>query len=107
WVPATMQTGTTLTGIGTVSSPLGLAQQSATTGQNLQWNGSSWAPASFQTNAILAGNGTTSSPLTFTNGTGAGQVYVTGASPFTPALVTIGGDGTISSSGTLKVNALQ
>lgn len=40
----TVSTGATLTGSGTPASPLGLAQQSASSGQVLQWNGSAWVP---------------------------------------------------------------
>ena len=40
----TVSTGSTLTGSGTPASPLGLAQQSASSGQVLQWNGSAWVP---------------------------------------------------------------
>jgi hypothetical protein len=35
-----------ITGAGTAGSPLKLAQQSATSGQVLSWNGSAWIPAS-------------------------------------------------------------
>lgn len=38
------------------------------------------------------------------NGTAAGQVYVTGAAPFTPALQTLSGDATIASNGALTIN---
>lgn len=37
-------TDATLTGAGTAASPLGIAQQGATTGQVLKWNGSTWSP---------------------------------------------------------------
>ena len=54
WAPATLSgddwgtqtavTGTTLAGDGTVGNPLEIAQQSASTGQVLKWNGTSWIP---------------------------------------------------------------
>lgn len=59
WLPATISSpggndnwgtqivisNTTLEGNGTSTSPLKLAQQSATNGQVLKWNGSTWLPA--------------------------------------------------------------
>jgi hypothetical protein len=47
------QTDATLSGNGTSSTPLGIAQQGATTGQVLKWNGSWWVP----TNDSIGGNG--------------------------------------------------
>jgi hypothetical protein len=41
-----IQLGTTLQGTGTTAAPIGLAQQGATTGQVLKWNGSAWVPGS-------------------------------------------------------------
>lgn len=38
-------TDATITGNGTVSSPLTIARQGATSGQVLKWNGSNWIPA--------------------------------------------------------------
>ncbi len=40
-----LATHTTLTGNGTSGSPLAIAQQGATSGQVLKWNGTTWAPA--------------------------------------------------------------
>ena len=45
WGSDVANTNATLSGNGTVGSPLGIAQQAATPGQVLKWNGSSWAPA--------------------------------------------------------------
>lgn len=42
---STVSVGTTLTGNGTTGSPLQLAQQGATNGQALRWNGSSYVPS--------------------------------------------------------------
>jgi hypothetical protein len=41
----------TLSGNGTTASPLGIAQQSATSGQVLKWNGATWAPEDDETGA--------------------------------------------------------
>lgn len=41
-----VNTDATISGDGTSGSALGIAQQSASNGEVLQWNGSSWAPAS-------------------------------------------------------------
>jgi len=63
--------------------------------------------------SVGTGTGLSGGPITSTgivslaNGTAAGQTYVTGASPFTPSLVTISGDASITSIGTVKVNAIE
>jgi len=46
WGTQTAQTGSALTGNGTAGSPLNIAQQGATNGQVLKWNGTAWLPAS-------------------------------------------------------------
>ncbi len=74
WGNQTVSVGPTISGNGTIASPLTLAQQSASNGQVLKWNGASWAPADdaggddwgAQTalvNSTLTGNGTTGSEL--------------------------------------------
>ncbi len=45
WGTQFVITNATLTGTGVSGSPLGLAQQGASSGQALKWNGTSWAPA--------------------------------------------------------------
>jgi hypothetical protein len=40
----TVRINSTLTGNGSVGSPIGIAQQSAASGQVLSWNGSAWVP---------------------------------------------------------------
>lgn len=45
WGTQVVQTTATLSGNGTSGNPLTIAQQGATSGQVLKWNGSSWAPA--------------------------------------------------------------
>lgn len=42
---SSVTTNATLSGDGTPGVPLGLAQQGATSGQTLKWNGSAWLPA--------------------------------------------------------------
>jgi hypothetical protein len=44
-----------LSGAGTVASPLDLAQQSASTGQVLAWNGTTWSPANQTTGISTVG----------------------------------------------------
>jgi hypothetical protein len=44
WGSQTVVSAATLSGNGTSGSALGIAQQSAATGQVLKWNGSAWAP---------------------------------------------------------------
>ena len=77
WGTQTVQADNTLTGNGTSGTPLKIAQQGATNGQVLKWNGSSWLPdndigggtgdnwgtQTVQTNGTLTGNGTSSNPL--------------------------------------------
>ncbi len=60
---ATVTTDATLSGAGTVGSPLKIAAQSAGTGQVLKWNGSTWLPAADD-----------NSGMTYTAGTGIGIV---------------------------------
>ena len=45
WGAQSVVSNSTLTGAGTFASPIGLAQQGATIGQTLKWNGSAWAPS--------------------------------------------------------------
>ena len=77
WGAQTAIANSTLTGDGTNSNPLGLAQQGAASGQTLKWNGSQWVPAndlvgtggdnwgaqSVVTNSTLTGAGTFASPI--------------------------------------------
>jgi hypothetical protein len=53
-----VKVNTTLTGAGTSSSPLGLAQQGALTGQVLKWNGTNWLPGTEAAalNWLITGN---------------------------------------------------
>jgi hypothetical protein len=76
WGTQTVSTNATLSGNGTVANQLGLAQQGASTGQVLRWNGSAWLPATLpapagdnwgtqtvQVGNALTGNGTVATPL--------------------------------------------
>ncbi|MBL0025538.1 MAG: hypothetical protein IPO98_11320 [Saprospiraceae bacterium] len=68
----TVRTNSTLTGDGFNGSPLGLAQQSASNGQVLSWNGSAWVPVNAADgsetkinngiNTTATGSGTVGSP---------------------------------------------
>jgi hypothetical protein len=51
WGTQAAITDATLTGSGTTASPLKVAQQAATTGQVLKWNGTTWVPANDATGA--------------------------------------------------------
>lgn len=86
WVPANIGGGgsdnwgsqvinhnSDFSGDGTSGNPLVIAQQGASTGMVLTWNGSSWVPMSasdnwgsqtVSTNVDLGGNGTSANPLT-------------------------------------------
>ena len=49
WGTQVVESDATLTGDGTIGTPLGLAQQGAGSGQVLKWNGSAWLPANDDT----------------------------------------------------------
>jgi hypothetical protein len=55
WGTQTVVTDATLTGNGTTATPLKVAQQSATNGQVLKWNGTTWAPAADATGGSSSG----------------------------------------------------
>lgn len=57
WGKQTVVTDSTLSGAGTVASPLQLAKRAATTGQVLKWNGTTWKPAADETGS--GGSGAT------------------------------------------------
>ena len=59
WGTQVAITNSTLSGNGTTASPLGIAQQSASTGQVLKWNGTTWLPATDETGS---GGGTPTGP---------------------------------------------
>ncbi|MFZ4634520.1 MAG: tail fiber domain-containing protein [Saprospiraceae bacterium] len=95
WGTQTTQTNATLTGAGTAGSPLGIAQQGATNGQIIKWNGSAWTPAAdlgdnwgtqtAQTNATLTGAGTAGSPLGIAQqGATNGQILKWNGATWTP-----------------------
>ena len=73
WGAQVVQRDNSLKGDGTTANPLGLAQQTATNGQVLKWDGTNWTPANdnvasgsggaVNTSPRLVGDGTTTSPL--------------------------------------------
>jgi microcystin-dependent protein len=71
WGTQVVASDPTLSGEGITGSLLKVAQQGATTGQILTWNGSTWQPAnvpstglsSVAVNTSLSGNGTVGQPL--------------------------------------------
>ncbi|MEQ1746901.1 MAG: tail fiber domain-containing protein [Saprospiraceae bacterium] len=99
WGSQTAATNATLTGNGTAGTPLGIAQQGASNGQVLKWDGSAWAPAADNntgadnwgsqtaaTNATLTGNGTAGTPLGIAQqGASNGQVLKWNGSAWAPA----------------------
>jgi len=70
WGNQVVASDATLTGNGTNSSPLKIAQQSATNGQVLKWNGTTWTPASDESGEggsspfTSSGGITSNSPIT-------------------------------------------
>jgi hypothetical protein len=98
WGTQVVQTDATLSGEGTTANKLKLAQQSATSGQVLKWNGSTWAPAAdndtgdnwgtqtVSTDATLAGNGTSGNKLKLAQQSAtSGQVLKWNGSTWAPA----------------------
>jgi hypothetical protein len=97
WGTQTVATDATLAGAGTTANRLKIAQQGATSGQVLKWNGSSWAPAAdaggdnwgaqtVATGASISGNGTAGSPLIIAQqGAANGQVLKWNGSAWAPA----------------------
>ncbi|MCS6929167.1 MAG: tail fiber domain-containing protein [Saprospiraceae bacterium] len=86
WGTQTVQTTAVLSGNGTASNPLTLAQQGAQVGQVLKWNGTSWVPQNDNTGQngtvteINTGAGLTGGPITTT-----GTISLANA-PVTPGL---------------------
>lgn len=77
-----------------------------TNGTNVEWSTVANAMADLTNGAGIASfiyDGSSAQTVALANGTAAGQVYVTGATPFTPALVTMGGDAVISSVGSVTI----
>lgn len=59
WGTQVAITDATLAGNGVTGTPLRIAQQGATTGQVLQWSGTTWVPATVSTGStVLAGDAT-------------------------------------------------
>lgn len=88
WVPgrdsvglSSIATTARLTGDGTATRPLDIAQQGAANGDVLKWNGSAWTPAgddglrSVAAGSPLAGTGTSGDPLRVIDGSVSGQLF--------------------------------
>lgn len=96
WGSQVVQTNTTLSGNGTSTNPLGLAQQGAANGQVLKWNGSSWAPSTDNDSQTLSLSGNTLSisggnSITLPSGGGlSGSGTVDYVARFTPNATTLG-----------------
>ncbi len=103
WGTQAVEKDNTLKGEGTTTSPLGLAQQGATTNQVLKWNGTDWLPANdnvaggggaVNTNARLSGDGSAGSPLDIAQqGAGNGQVLKWNGTQWSPAVDETGSGG--------------
>ena len=95
WGTQVAVTNATLTGDGTTGNPLSIAQQGATAGQALIWNGTTWVPQIpagdnwgtdvVNHNATLSGNGTLANPLTIAQqGATAGQTLTWNGTTWVP-----------------------
>jgi len=97
WGKQYVNTNSTLIGKGTSTDLLGIAQQGATNGQVLKWNGTTWAPANdnntpdnwgsqvVQSNTTIAGNGTATNQLRIAQqGAINGQVLKWNGTTWTP-----------------------
>ncbi|MBK9338678.1 MAG: tail fiber domain-containing protein [Lewinellaceae bacterium] len=86
WGTQTVQTAPTLSGTGTTTTPLTIAQQGAQPGQVLKWNGTTWVPEDDNT-----GQSGTVSEINTGAGLEGGPITTTGTislanSPVTPGL---------------------
>lgn len=116
WGTQTAVVSSRLSGNGSSSSPLDIAQQGATTGQVLKWNGASWSPGpdnvggsgggdnwgsqTVVTSLRFAGNGTSGSPLDIASqGATSGQVLKWNGLSWAPGNdnTGAGGSGTVTS----------
>ena len=79
WGTQVVQHDATLTGTGVVGSALGIAQQSATSGQVLKWNGSASAPAADAGTTYTGGTGISVAGTVITNSAPDQTVTITGA----------------------------
>ncbi|MGB4654821.1 MAG: tail fiber domain-containing protein [Bacteroidales bacterium] len=68
WGTQVVQTDATLVGDGTTANKLKIAQQSASTGQVLKWNGSTWAPDYDNTGSGGGAAGGNQGNIQFNNG---------------------------------------
>ncbi|MCB9307518.1 MAG: tail fiber domain-containing protein [Lewinellaceae bacterium] len=111
WGAQTVITAPTIAGNGTLASPLALAQQGATPGQVLEWNGSGWAPVTFTgddwggqaavTGTAISGDGTVGAPLELASqGAGVGQTLKWNGAAWVPGNDAVGGTGDIYNGGT-------
>ena len=98
WGSQVASTTTRLTGNGTAGSPLDIAQQGASSGQVLKWNGSAWVPG-------VDDGGTDSQNLSYTASTRA--LGISGGSGVTLPLVTSTDAGLAPSSGGGTTNFLR
>lgn len=93
---------TSISGNGTAANPLSIAQQGATVGQTLIWNGTTWVPGTITgsdnwgtqsavTNPSLTGNGTAASPLDIASqGAATGQVLGWNGTAWAPVTLSSG-----------------
>ncbi len=101
WGNQTAVTNATLTGNGTAGSQLGIAQQGATNGQVLRWNGAAWIPGTIQVGTTLTGNGTAATPLNLAQqGAAVGEVLKWNGATWEPGADNSGGTGDTYSAGT-------
>ncbi len=102
WGTQAVVTNPNLTGNGTVANPLSIAQQGATPGQVLRWNGTSWQPANVTgdnwgtqtvaTTPVLSGQGINANPLTLAQqGAAPGQVLKWNGATWLPGDDQVGG----------------
>lgn len=99
WGTQVVQTGVTIAGNGTPGMQLDIAQQAATLGQTLKWDGTKWAPGNddvalggtLTTTGEIAGNGTPGSPLALAGqGAANGQVLAWNGTQWAPATPSVG-----------------
>jgi hypothetical protein len=97
WGTQVVQTNATLSGNGTSANPLMIAQQGATNGQVLKWNGTTWAPATDNNTTYTAGSGISISGTTIsaTDASATNEIQTLSLSGMTLSLSNGGGSVTL------------
>lgn len=103
WGSQSVETGPTLSGNGTLTNPINIAQQGAQTGQVLKWDGSKWVPQDDISNSGM--NGGTVTQINTGNGLVGGPITTNGTIELTPTGVTPGAYGSATEIPVITIDA--